>query len=205
MLKLTPIAIILSSPSCGGKSTLAKKLVDASSDIRHSVSVTTRKPRQNEEEGVDYHFKSHDEFVSLENAKAFVETTNIYGNHYGTLKSSVNEIFEQGLNLIFDIDYHGMQKIKEHYPKNCVSIFVMPPSINTLRDRMYMRCAGDSDESLHKRLSEARLEIRNAKYYDYMVVNEDIGVALRQIQQIISANFYAVKRVQNIEDYLGNF
>jgi guanylate kinase len=175
--------IILSSPSGGGKSSITRELIKLDSKFTQSISVTTRPIRPGEVNGKDYHFISTEEFNRLEQQEAFLEKAVIYGNQYGTLRQSVETDLSMGYDVIFDIDWQGAVVLKAKLP-NALSIFILPPSIETLKKRLVKR-GQDSIEIIEKRISLAQEEIDHAEDYDYKIINEDLNSAVSEIYRII--------------------
>ena len=167
---------VISSPSGGGKTSLIKKLLEdpRSEGTVLSISHTTREKRLNEKDGVDYHFLSKSEFKKKINNNEFIEFEEVYGGvHYGTLKSEVENIWTNNEVALFDIDVVGGFNIKKMYPMNTLSIFVMPPSIETLRKRLISR--GDiSDDEINRRIKKAELELDFASKFDKIIINNDL-------------------------------
>lgn len=177
------ILLILSSPSGGGKSSLAKALLEKDSNLRLSISATTRPPRQLEVDGRDYYFKTKDEFEQLIHQNMFLEYAKIYDNYYGTLKESVTETVKNGYDLIFDIDWHGARSIKDFYP-DAVSVFIKPPDFDILKKRLEKR-GQDSLEVIQNRMKLAQEEISHASEYDYVIVNDDFNQSLNELTLIL--------------------
>jgi guanylate kinase len=175
--------IILSAPSGGGKTSISKKILD-DEKIVLSISVTTRSPRYTEQEAVDYFFKTSGEFQELQALGEFIESAEIYGNFYGTPKIYVNQILSVGKDILFDIDYQGAEQIRRELSDQVVSIFVKPPSIECLRERLELR-GQDSSETIDKRLKLATKEISHADSYDYIVVNDNFEDVVENIRMII--------------------
>ena len=182
--KSKAMIIILSSPSGGGKTTISKEILDTDKNIMLSISATTRKPRIDEKEAVDYYFKTFDEFNELKNSGEFLEYAEVYGNFYGTLKSYVNQMLNSGYDVLFDIDHQGASQIKEKMPDQVLSIFITPPTIDSLRKRLEKR-AQDSETEIENRLKLASEAISHSKNYDYVVVNDDLQEATAKIKHII--------------------
>lgn len=178
------LVIILSSPSGGGKSSLAKALLKGDQNLVLSVSATTRKPRPGDVDGVHYHFKTKEEFLKMVNNNELLEYSEIYGNLYGIPKNFVYDQINQGKDILFDIDYQGASKLKKILKDMVVSIFVLPPSIEELRKRLKAR-AQDSDDEIESRLALAQAEMVQAKNYDHIVTNEDFEITLKNLQEII--------------------
>ena len=200
--------IIFSAPSGAGKSSLIKKLVELSqSTIELSVSATTREPRDGEVHGVDYFFISEQEFLKLEKQDAFLESANVHGYHYATLKSFVDEKTSSGISVILDIDVQGFKQVKQTSQDN-VSIFILPPSLEELEQRLFNR-GSESAESIKKRLENALIELRSAEIFDYVVVNDDLIKCYKKIMSIISKKnkkkpFYDKKKIKkHIENLLS--
>lgn len=177
--------VILSAPSGGGKTSISKMILNDNKNIILSVSVTTRKPRPNEKEGIDYYFKTIEEFQELKNTDAFLEYAEVYGNFYGTPKNHVNEMLENGYSVLFDIDHQGARQIKQNLSSKVVSIFIVPPSLEILKKRLETR-GQDSNYDIEKRLQVAAEVMSHADHYDYVVINDDFEKAVKEIQEIIN-------------------
>lgn len=189
MLDLTKnkaIMIILSAPSGGGKSSIAQKLLQQDSKLSLSISTTTRQPRPGESDGTHYFFKNRDEFQQMIKDGQFLEYAEIYENLYGTSVEAVENKLSQNLDVLFDIDYQGARQIMDHSPDNVLSIFIKPPSLDVLKDRMKAR-GQDSGDIIEKRFDLAREEMESAKYYDHIVVNNDFDRVVGEIQEIINS------------------
>lgn len=193
-----PFIVTLSAPSGCGKSSLIQALLRSDSKLRLSISVTTRSPRDQEIEGEHYHFKSLTEFQELIKRDKFLEYASIYGNYYGTLKDEVDKILYDGYDLLFDIDWHGTKSIKAQRP-DAVSVFLLPPDHDSLKDRLIFR-GKDSEDSIRRRLSSASQEIANAKYYDYVLINQSFDFTILQLDAILSAT-----RIKNAKSHNINF
>ncbi|MCC8417962.1 MAG: guanylate kinase [Rickettsia endosymbiont of Bryobia graminum] len=185
LIKDKGFVIILSSPSAAGKSSLAKALLNIDNNLRISISTTTRLPRPGEIDKVDYYFKTSDEFNELIKQKAFLEYANVYGNNYGTIKKTVTDYLNNNVDVLFDVDYQGMKSIKEKLD-NVITIFILPPSLNILKQRIKNR-GQDNKETVELRMQYAVKEIEYAKHYDYIVVNDNFDAALKTIHSIITA------------------
>jgi guanylate kinase len=178
------LILILSSPSGAGKTTLAKKIADKDNNFKVSVSYTTRAPRPNEINGVDYNFVSIEEFQKLSNQNKFLEQAKVFGNYYGTLKGPIEQDLLKGKDYLFDIDWQGTEQVKKIMPSDIVPIFILPPSIEHLEDRLKKR-EERNKELIQQRMKMAKGEITHWKDYKYIVVNEDIDNSFNQINQII--------------------
>jgi guanylate kinase len=178
------LILILSSPSGAGKTTLAKKIADKDNNFKVSVSYTTRASRPNEINGVDYNFVSIEEFQKLSNQNKFLEQAKVFGNYYGTLKGPIEQDLLEGKDYLFDIDWQGTEQVKKIMPSDIVTIFILPPSIEHLEDRLKKR-EERNKELIEQRMKMAKGEITHWKDYKYIVVNEDIDNCFNQINQII--------------------
>ena len=180
------IVIILSAPSGGGKSSIAKSLLQNDSKLVKSISVTTRPPRSQEKEGVQYFFKDKSSFEEMIVKGELLEYAVIYNNLYGTPKNYVKNKLNEGFDILFDIDYQGACQIKKKI-KNCrmVSIFIMPPTLEILRKRIEDR-GQDDKEAIKLRMKCAEEEISHAKNYDYTVINSNFEETVKTIQEIIT-------------------
>lgn len=178
--------IIISAPSGCGKSTIIKALMAKGEiDMQFSVSATSRQPRAGETDGKEYFFMSEDEFRQAIAADAFVEYEEVYpGRFYGTLKSEIERICNEGHNVVLDIDVKGGVNVKSLYGADAVSIFIMPPSIDALRQRLTGR-ATDSDEVIEERVGRAAFELTFAPQYDVTVVNDDLDKAINDTSDSI--------------------
>ena len=178
------LLLVISSPSGAGKTTICKKLVDDLDGIELSVSVTTRKKRKDEIEGKHYYFKSDNEFQKLIKKSKFLEYANVFGYFYGTLKNEILSKIENGLDVIVDIDWQGTRQIENYLPDDIVKVFILPPSMEELENRLGKR-ASENEENFLKRMSEAKKEISHYKEYDFVIVNNDIETAVNQIKSIL--------------------
>ena len=177
--------LVISGPSGAGKGTLVSKLLDHDPSFSFSVSVTTRGKRENEIEDVHYHFISESEYDKLLEADAFIEHATVHGHRYGTLKSEVYERMEKGQNVLLDIDPQGARAVMEK-EKECVSIFILPPSYHDLKVRLHTRNT-EKEEEIARRLGNARGEIAQMGRYRYLIVNDDLELAFDQLMAIVRA------------------
>lgn len=190
-----PLFIVLSAPSGCGKSTLIDMLLQEYSDIVYSISCTTRAPRGEEEDGLDYHFLSKARFEELIKENAFIEYASVHDNYYGTLKGPISEVLAEGNSMILDIDVQGAAKVREYVrslPNNdpmkigYVDIFIDPPSLEELRARLIGR-GTDSMQVIEKRLANAEGEIARADEYMFRVTNDELYVAYKRLCDLIDA------------------
>lgn len=179
-----PFPIVLSAPSGGGKTTIARRILDQRGDVGYSVSCTTRAPRPGETDGVDYHFLSRAEFDARVAAGEFAEWAEVHGNRYGTLKAAIESVTSGGRHVMMDIDVQGARQVTRAFP-DALTIFVVPPSIEILVERLLAR-RSEKPETLDLRLRNARSELRDAERYQHIVVNDDLDGAVRQVDRIIT-------------------
>ena len=194
-MKTKPLFIVISAPSGCGKSTLIDMLLQEYSDIVYSISCTTRPPRGEEEDGLDYHFLTKDRFEELIRENAFIEYASVHGNYYGTLKGPIEEVLSEGNSMILDIDVQGAAKVREYVRAlpdddplkvGYVDIFVNPPSIEALRSRLEGR-GTDSREVIERRLANAEGEMARAGEYMFRVVNDDLGMCYKRLCDLVDA------------------
>jgi guanylate kinase len=173
----------VTAPSGAGKTSLVKALIEREQQLRVSVSHTTRAKRPGEEDGVNYHFVGEASFMEMLRKGSFFESALVYGNHYGTSQLWVNEQLEAGLDVILEIDWQGAVQVRNLDPKAC-SIFILPPSLETLKIRLLNR-AQDDTETIENRMSEAVAEISHVAEANFVVINEDFDTALEDLCAII--------------------
>lgn len=179
--------IVISAPSGSGKTTIAKEIMKRFPALGFSVSATTRRRRPEEIDGRDYFFLTGDEFRKRLDAGEFVEWEELYGDLYGTLKVEVDRAIEKGNGLLFDVDVKGGLSIKKHYP-DAFLIFIRPPSIDTLKDRLLKRRT-ESADALGKRLARVEMELDLGKKFDRQVVNDELERAIGEVQELIEHHF----------------
>ncbi|GAB4411442.1 MAG: guanylate kinase [Thermodesulfovibrionales bacterium] len=176
---------IVSAPSGAGKTTLCQRLTSVVHNIRHSVSYTTRPPRRDEVNGRDYNFIDEDEFRKMIEAGDFVEWARVHGHLYGTSRDRLEEMRDEGIDVILDIDTQGAKQMRNNC-KDGVYIFILPPSMDALRERLEKRMS-NSTEEIDLRMKRAREEIGEYKSYDYVIVNNDFDEALMELKAIVMA------------------
>ena len=188
--------LILSSPSGAGKTTLTRMLMqDSALDLTLSVSVTTRKQRASEMDGVHYHFIEPHEFERMKAGGELLEWAEVHGHAYGTPRAPVEKVLAEGRDMLFDIDWQGAKQVRERLGDDVVSIFVLPPSMRELRARLERR-AEDTASSIEARFENARREIERWRDYHYVVVNDDLKRAYRDVTAIVTAERLRAKRIQ---------
>jgi len=176
--------IVISAPSGAGKTTIAHEILRRNASLTFSVSATTREKRDNEIEGVDYFFITREDFERRKQRGEFIECEEIYGDYYGSLKSEVERAINAGKSIVFDVDVKGAMSIKKQYPKDAVLIFIKPPSIEVLKDRL-MKRGTESESELEKRLQRVEMEMDQAQHFDYVVVNDNLQKAINEVNEIV--------------------
>ena len=190
---------VLSSPSGVGKTTLTKKLAENNSQFAISISHTTRKPRPNEIDGKDYHFVTSKEFNDLIKKNDFYEYAQIFDNYYGTHKKTVNELLSKNKDVLFDIDWQGTKQLKKIKELNIVTIFILPPNITILKDRLLNRHEGQY-KVIEKRMNKFQEEISHWGEYKYVVVNDDLDKCYEHILNIIQFEKRGEKLTQDFSE-----
>ncbi len=195
------LLIVISGPSGVGKGTICKELVKRY-NYSISVSATTRSPREGEVDGVNYYFLDKETFNTKIENDEFLEYAEVYGNYYGTLKSEVDKKLSNSNNIILEIDIQGTLQVQKHY-ENAVYIFLLPPSINELKNRILKR-GSETESSFNLRFSSVSEEIKYMCKYDYAVINDDIESAIEKINSIINTEMSRISRM-NLEKFLGEY
>ena len=191
----------MSSPSGAGKTTLSKKLIEADQHIAMSVSVTTRKPRPGEVDGRDYHFISKEKFEAMVAGKELLEWANVFGNLYGTPRKPVEDALARGRDVLFDIDWQGTQQLAQAMEDDLVRLFILPPDADSLRTRLIGRNQ-DASTVIAKRMAEAGREISHWPEYDYVVVNENVEAAHREVVAILTAERLKRRRQLGLTEFV---
>ncbi|HXV22472.1 MAG TPA: guanylate kinase [Desulfuromonadales bacterium] len=185
---------VISAPSGAGKTTLCKEIIDFFQSLRHSVSYTTRPQRPGEQDGIDYHFVTRTVFDAMVAQGAFAEWAEVHGNRYGTAIETLERFRAEGRDVLLDIDCQGARQLKRSYREG-VFIFVLPPSLTELQRRLHGRNT-DSPEVIARRIANARDEIREAVWYDYLVINDDFSQAFSELKSIVLAEGCRTSRRQ---------
>ena len=180
-----PLMLVLSSPSGAGKTTLSKKIQQSDNSFEISVSHTTRKPRPNEVDGLDYHFVTKKNFELLLKQNAFYEHAEIFGNYYGTSKSSINQITQKNNNVLFDIDWQGSEQLSKFKQLNLVKVFILPPNKEELEKRLIARNQDDKD-AIKRRMLAYSKDVVHQKDYDYVLINDNVDDCFNKLKKIIS-------------------
>ena len=194
------IMVVLSSPSGAGKTTLTKQILNTSRNILMSVSATTRQPRPGEADGEDYIFLSKSKFSEMIDNDEFLEYAKVFDNFYGTPRAPVEAALAGGFDIVFDIDWQGAQQLTQAAANDLVKIFILPPNMQELENRLRSR-AQDSDDVIARRMSKSENEISHWAEYDYIIINENITEAIEELNTIVNAE--RMKRLR--QPWLGSF
>jgi len=197
---VTPFLLVLSSPSGGGKTTIARSLLQARDDLAYSVSATTRPRRPGEKDGVDYFFLSREEFLRRVETGEFLEWATYGGELYGTLRAEIERIFARGRTAVLDIEIEGARQLRASFP-NSLHLFVLPPSAEVLVSRL----AGRNTESpavLRERITRAADELAAVAEYDYAIMNQDLVLAVAQVAAILDAEARRVSRQDGLTTFI---
>lgn len=196
MLSDKGLLIVLSGPSGVGKGTVRKAIFDhPETNLQYSISMTTRDKRKGEIDGVDYFFKTHEEFEALIEQDKFIEYANYVGNYYGTPVDYVKETLLNGHDVLLEIEVEGAKQVREKFP-DALFIFLAPPNLAQLEERLIGR-GTDSKEVIDRRIKEAKRELKLMNLYDYVVINDDVDTARQKVQSIVEASHLERSRVEN--------
>ena len=198
---MSPFPVILSAPSGGGKTTIARALLARRRDLGYSVSCTTRAPRPAEVPARDYYFMSRAEFIAEREKGAFAESAEVHGNLYGTLRAEVERVMAKGQHVVMDIDVQGAVQFQRAFPQ-AVTIFILPPSAEVLLDRLRARKT-ESATQLAARLQSALQELQQVDEYEYVIVNDDLERAVASVESIVDAEIVSRERVKNLRQQVG--
>lgn len=177
---------ILSSPSGAGKTTLAKRLMDADPHVTLSVSATTRQPREGEVDGVDYHFVTKDAFAKMVVDGEMLEHATVFDNYYGSPRAPVEKVLSEGRDVLFDVDWQGAQQIRDSMKNDVVSVFILPPSVEELESRLRNRGL-DDDATIRKRMDKSLAEMEHWPEYDYVLINSELTACESQLGSVLAA------------------
>lgn len=178
-------AILFSAPSGSGKTTIIKQLLSHFDCFEFSISATSRRPRAGEKDGVDYYFLSEEEFKKRAAAGQFLEWEEVYqGTCYGTLKSEIDRIWDNGHVIIFDVDVNGGKNIKKYFGNDALALFVMPPSVEVLEQRLRSR-GTETEEAIIKRLGRSATELKESVHFDRTIINDDLNTAVEETRKVV--------------------
>ena len=180
------LMLVLSSPSGAGKTTISRRLLDIEPDLVLSISATTRPMRPSEQDGIDYHFVDHATFDRMVAESAFLEHAKVFDHQYGTPRAAVEQSLAVGRDVLFDIDWQGTQQLAQSARADLVSVFILPPTIAALEQRLKTR-AQDSAEVVARRMAKAADEMSHWAEYDYIIVNDDLEVSIQRVRAILLA------------------
>jgi guanylate kinase len=197
---------IICAPSGAGKTSLVRALLDINPDIDLSVSYTTRAPRAGEQDGKDYHFVGREAFLGMAERGEFLESAEVYGNLYGTSQTWISQENARGRNILLEIDWQGAAQVRRLFP-DCISIFILPPSLQVLEQRL--RGRGKDDEAvIARRLAAVSADVAHVAEFDYVIINRDLDVALRELNAVVvSAQLTRARQLvrhQNLINLLQN-
>jgi guanylate kinase len=195
------VMLVLASPSGAGKSSITRTLFGEESNIRLSVSVTTRARRTDEVDGKHYQFIDVPTFEQMKANGELLESAEVHGNFYGTPRAHVEELLAAGNDILFDIDYQGTLQLYEKCRTDMVTVFILPPTIRELRARLERR-AQDSDAAIARRLKNARIEMEHYREYDYVLVNEDLEDSTRRVRSILAAARLKRERLLQLDNFV---
>ena len=195
------LMFVLSSPSGAGKTTLSRMLLEREPGLKMSVSATTRSMRPGEVEGRDYFFVDKQKFETMVEQGELLEWATVFDNLYGTPRAPVEAALSAGQDVLFDIDWQGTQQLRDRSPKDVVSVFILPPSVSALEQRLHTR-AQDSEEVIRGRMRKAGDEMSHFDAYDYIVVNDNIGIAFEAVKSILRAEQLKRERQVGLSDFV---
>lgn len=194
---------VLSSPSGTGKTTIAHKILDLETQIKLSISVTTRPKRPSEIEGEDYHFLNKHDFHQMVQNNELLEHAHVYGYEYGTPKANIETQLSNGMDILFDIDWQGTQQLKQVATADLVSIFLLPPTLKDLEERLYKRAA-DQEETIRLRMKKAADELSHWAEYDYVIVNNILDETVHAVRSILQAERLKRRRQPGLANFVND-
>ena len=194
---------VLSSPSGAGKTSIANKLIEQDDQISMSISMTTRKARPGEVNFKDYIFVTKEEFNQAIESNELLEWAEVFGNYYGTPRKAVEEKLKEGRDVLFDIDWQGTQQLHEKVGNDLVRLFILPPSVNILEERLKRR-GQDADHIVQERMKEAANQISHWAEYDYVIINENLDESLNEVQNILNAERLKRERRVGLSAFVRN-
>src|SRR3954451_12145313 len=197
------LMFVLSSPSGAGKTTLSRLLIERTSGLKMSVSVTTRPMRPGEVEGRDYLFVDKSKFEAMTRQNELLEWATVFDNRYGTPRKPVEAALSAGQDVLFDIDWQGTQQLRDRSPNDVVSVFILPPSVQALEQRLHTR-AQDSEQVIRGRMRKAGDEMSHFDAYDYIIVNDNIGIAFEAVKSILRAEQLKRERQIGLSGFVQN-
>jgi guanylate kinase len=195
------LCLVLASPSGGGKTAIARRLVATEENLALSISMTTRAPRQGEQEGIDYLFRGQPAFDAMVAADGFLEYAQVFERSYGTPRAPVDAALPAGRDVVFDIDWQGHRSLRAALPGDVVGVFIMPPGLDVLEERLRKR--GDGEAAVASRMARARDEISHWAEFDHVVMNEDFDAAVAQVRAILQAARLATARQNGLADFVA--
>lgn len=201
-IKRRGLLLVLSSPSGAGKTTISRKLFDADGKLAMSVSVTTRAKRPGEIDGTHYHFVARAKFDQMVAQGELLEHASVFGNSYGTPRAPVMQALATGQDIISDVDWQGTQQLKQNVGADVVAVFVLPPTIEALKERLQSR-AQDSADVVQARMAQSSAEMSHWAEYDYVIVNDDLDASVRQVRAILDAERKRRTRQVGLSDFVN--
>ncbi|TVQ33599.1 MAG: guanylate kinase [Geminicoccaceae bacterium] len=198
------LMLVLSSPSGAGKTTIARRLLETDTNLSISISVTTRKQRPGEREGIDYRFIDEPRFLAMIDTGELLEHAQVYGNRYGTPRAPVEAALRAGRDVLFDIDWQGAQQLRGSAAADVVSVFILPPTVAELRRRLTDRARDDADD-IQRRLDQVSDDVTRWPEYDYVIVNEELERSLAQVRAVLVAERLRWRRQPGLFQFAERF